>query len=62
LLQNWPRNVFDIEDDEYKTLILTYNKELDSLISTNNITKSLKGKGELTTTHKRCSDKFRRGD
>jgi hypothetical protein len=42
LLQNWPRNTSNAEDDEYETLIFTYNKELDSLISTNYITRNPK--------------------
>ncbi len=42
LLQNWSKNAFDIEDNEYETLVLAYNKELDSLILANYITRSLK--------------------
>jgi hypothetical protein len=30
LLQNWLNNVFDAKDDEYKTSILTYKRELIS--------------------------------
>jgi hypothetical protein len=40
LLQNWLKNVFVAKDDEYETPILTYNKELDSLILTSCITRS----------------------
>jgi len=40
LLWNWPMNASDIEDDEYNTPIFTYNKELESLISSNCITRS----------------------
>jgi hypothetical protein len=41
LLQNWLINAFDIKDDEDETPILTYSKELDSLVSASCITKSL---------------------
>jgi hypothetical protein len=40
LLQNWPRTISNIEDDEYQTLIFTYSRELDSLVSANCITRS----------------------
>ncbi len=33
---------YKIEDDEYETPVFTYNKELDSLVSANYITKSPK--------------------
>jgi hypothetical protein len=42
LLQNLPRNAFDVEDNEYKkTLVFAYNKKLGSLISASCITRSL---------------------
>jgi hypothetical protein len=40
LLQKWPRNFFDVEDDAYKTPILAYNRELDILVSVSSITRS----------------------
>jgi hypothetical protein len=40
LQQKWPRNVSNVEDDEYETPILTYNIELDLLVSTSSITRS----------------------
>jgi hypothetical protein len=42
LLQNWPRNASNVEDNEYEKLVLDYNKELNSLISASYITKSPK--------------------
>jgi hypothetical protein len=42
LLQNWPRNIFDIENNEYETPIFTYSRELDSLVLANYITRSPK--------------------
>ncbi len=41
LLWNWAKNASNVEDDEYETLVLAYNKKLDSLISTSCITRSL---------------------
>jgi hypothetical protein len=41
LLQNWLINAFDIKDDEDETPMLTYSKELDSLVLASCITKSL---------------------
>jgi hypothetical protein len=40
LLQKWPRNISNVEDDEYETPILAYNRELDLLVSTSSITRS----------------------
>lgn len=39
MLQKWLRNIFEAEDDEYETLILAYNRELDLLVSTCSITR-----------------------
>ncbi len=36
------KNTSDVEDNEYETLVFTYNKELDSLVLANYITKSPK--------------------
>jgi len=36
------RNVSNVEDNEYETLVFSYNKELDSLVSTICITRSPK--------------------
>jgi hypothetical protein len=41
LLQNWPRNASNVEENEYKTLVVAYGRELDSLISTSYIIRSL---------------------
>jgi hypothetical protein len=41
LLQNWPRNAYNVEDDEYETPTLVYCRELDSLVLASYITKSL---------------------
>jgi len=40
LLQKWPKNTFDVEDDVCKTPVLVYNKELDVLVSASFITRS----------------------
>lgn len=42
MLQNWLKNASNIEDNEYETPVLAYNKELDSLVLASCITKSLK--------------------
>jgi hypothetical protein len=34
------RNAYDVEDNAYKTPILTYNRKLDLLVSTNNISRN----------------------
>lgn len=40
LLQKWPKNASDTEDDAYETLVLAYNKELDIHVLASSITKS----------------------
>ncbi len=40
MLWKWPRNAFDVENDAYETLVLTYSKNLDILILANSITRS----------------------
>jgi len=40
LLRNWLRNSFEVEDDEFKTPILIYNRKLDFLMLANCITRS----------------------
>jgi hypothetical protein len=40
LLLKWLRIIFYVENDAYKTPILTYNKELDVLVSAASITRS----------------------
>jgi hypothetical protein len=42
LLQNWPRNASDAKDNEYETPVITYSRELYSLMLASFITKSLK--------------------
>jgi hypothetical protein len=46
LLQNWPSNASNVEDDEYETLVFVYSRKLDSLVSANYITKSPKEEEE----------------
>jgi hypothetical protein len=59
LLQKWPRDTFDIEDDAYKTPIINYNIKLDVIILASSITRSDVEKGELPTTPRRYNDKFK---
>jgi DNA segregation ATPase FtsK/SpoIIIE-like protein len=40
LLQNWLKNISNIENNEYETLVLAYSRKLDSLLLANYITKS----------------------
>jgi predicted ribosome quality control (RQC) complex YloA/Tae2 family protein len=40
LLRKWLRNISNVEDDEYETPILAYNRKLDLLVSTSSITRS----------------------
>ncbi len=40
MLQKWPNNVSNVEDNAYETLVFAYNKELDVLVPANSITKS----------------------
>ncbi len=40
LLWKWPKNVFDVENNAYKTSIFAYIKKLDFLILVSCITKS----------------------
>ncbi len=42
LLRNCLKNASDAKDDEYETLILTYNKLLDSLVLASCISRSRK--------------------
>ncbi len=42
MLQNWPKNTSNVEDNEYETSIFVYNKDLDSLVSTSCISRSPK--------------------
>jgi hypothetical protein len=41
------RNVSEVEDNEYETLILIYKKKLDSLVSASCITRSLEEEKSL---------------
>jgi len=38
LLQKWPKNIPNVEDDAYETLVFTYNRELDLIELASSIT------------------------
>jgi len=40
LLRKWPKNIYDVKDDAYKTPIFAYSKELDLLVLAISITRN----------------------
>jgi hypothetical protein len=47
------------KDNEYETLVFTYNRELDSLILANCVIRSLEEE-KNSPPHKKCNDEFKK--